>query len=156
MSSAVTPHASTDQRNGDASAASVLVVEDDHRISAFLDRALVEAGYLVSLAPDGPTALAIAARAQPDVVILDLMLPGLDGLEVARRLRADGGVPILMLTARDGVGDRVRGLDAGADDYLVKPFALEELLARLRALLRGRALAVAETRRGVVSYADIS
>ncbi|HYY88390.1 MAG TPA: response regulator transcription factor [Chloroflexota bacterium] len=134
----------------------VLVVEDDYRISAFLDRALVQAGYRVTMAPDGPTALRAAEAGQPDVVVLDVMLPGLDGLEVARRLRAAGGVPILMLTARDGVGDRVQGLDAGADDYLVKPFALEELLARLRALLRGRALAVAETRRGVLSYADIS
>jgi two-component system response regulator MprA len=110
----------------------------------------------VAVAADGPAALAAADQCQPEVVVLDLMLPGLDGLEVARRLRAGGGVPILMLTARDGVDDRVQGLDAGADDYLVKPFALEELLARLRALLRGRALAVADTRRGVLSYADIS
>jgi two-component system, OmpR family, response regulator MprA len=134
----------------------VLVVEDDHRISAFLDRALVQAGYRVAVAADGPAALATADETPPEVVVLDLMLPGLDGLEVARRLRAGGGVPILMLTARDGVDDRVQGLDAGADDYLVKPFALEELLARLRALLRGRALAVADTRRGILSYADIS
>ena len=134
----------------------VLVVEDDHRISAFLDRALVQAGYRVAVAADGPAALTAADQSQPEVVVLDLMLPGLDGLEVARRLRAVGGVPILMLTARDGVGDRVQGLDAGADDYLVKPFALEELLARLRALLRGRALALADTRRGVLSYADIT
>ena len=134
----------------------VLVVEDDHRISAFLDRALVQAGYRVAVAADGPAALAAAGESPPEVVVLDLMLPGLDGLEVARRLRAGGGVPILMLTARDGVDDRVQGLDAGADDYLVKPFALEELLARLRALLRGRALAVADTRRGILSYADIT
>jgi two-component system response regulator MprA len=133
----------------------VLVVEDDHRISAFLDRALVQAGYRVVVAADGPAALAQAERSQPEVVVLDLMLPGLDGLEVARRLRTNGGVPILMLTARDGVDDRVQGLDAGADDYLVKPFALEELLARLRALLRGRALAVADTRRGPLTYADV-
>ena len=134
----------------------VLVVEDDHRIAAFLDRALVQAGYRVAVAADGPAALAAADTTPPEVVVLDLMLPGLDGLEVARRLRAGGGVPILMLTARDGVDDRVQGLDAGADDYLVKPFALEELLARLRALLRGRALAVADTRRGILSYADIT
>jgi two-component system response regulator MprA len=153
MSSGVT----LDQRAQD-NAPMVMVVEDDHRISAFLDRALVQAGYRVTLAFDGPAALAAAdaGEHQPDVVVLDLMLPGLDGLEVARRLRASGGVPILMLTARDGVGDRVQGLDAGADDYLVKPFAVEELLARLRALLRGRALAVADTRRGVLTYADIS
>ena len=77
------------------------------------------------------------------------MLPGIDGLEVARRLRSDSGVPILMLTAREGLDDRIEGLDAGADDYLAKPFALQELLARLRALLRGRALAVAEAKRGL-------
>jgi two-component system response regulator MprA len=135
--------------------ARVLVVEDDPRLAAFLDRALTRAGYRVELVSDGLTALAAAQAAPPDVVLLDVMLPELDGLEVARRLRANGGVPILMLTARDGVGDRVQGLDAGADDYLVKPFALEELLARLRALLRGRALAVAEARRGVLSYADV-
>jgi two-component system response regulator MprA len=134
----------------------VLVVEDDHRISAFLDRALVQAGYRVAVATDGPAALAAADETPPEVVVLDLMLPGLDGLEVARRLRAGGGVPILMLTARDGVDDRVQGLDAGADDYLVKPFALEELLARLRALLRGRALAVADTRRGILTCADVT
>jgi two-component system response regulator MprA len=134
----------------------VLVVEDDHRISAFLDRALVQAGYRVAVAADGPAALAAANNTPPEVVVLDLMLPGLDGLEVARRLRAGGSVPILMLTARDGVDDRVQGLDAGADDYLVKPFALEELLARLRALLRGRALAVADTRRGILCYADLT
>jgi two-component system response regulator MprA len=143
-------------RTGSVTApAHVLVVEDDRRIAAFLDRALVRAGYHVQLVADGPAALAAAAEAPPDVVVLDVMLPGLNGLEVARRLRADGGVPILMLTARDGVGDRVQGLDAGADDYLVKPFALEELLARLRALLRGRALALAETRRGFLRYADV-
>jgi two-component system response regulator MprA len=143
-------------RIGSATApARVLVVEDDRRIAAFLDRALVRAGYRVDLAADGAAALEAAAEAPPDVVVLDVMLPGLDGLEVARRLRAGGGVPILMLTARDGVGDRVLGLDAGADDYLAKPFALEELLARLRALLRGRALALADTRRGVLTYADV-
>jgi two-component system, OmpR family, response regulator MprA len=143
-------------RNGPATAqARVLVVEDDRRIAAFLDRALVRAGFRVDLASDGAAALAAAAEAPPDVVVLDVMLPGLDGLEVARRLRADSGVPILMLTARDGVGDRVQGLDAGADDYLAKPFALEELLARLRALLRGRALALADTRRGILTYADV-
>src|ERR671929_703366 len=87
----------------------VLVVEDDHRISAFLDRGLVQAGYRVAVAADGPAALSAADDNQPEVVVLDLMLPGLDGLEVARRLRVGGGVPILMLTARDGVDDRVQG-----------------------------------------------
>jgi two-component system response regulator MprA len=139
-------------------APAVLVVEDDRRMAAFLDRALTYAGYRVDVAEDGERALATAAEHAPDVVLLDVMLPGIDGLEVARRLRRGdgGGVPILMLTAREGLDDRIEGLDAGADDYLAKPFALQELLARLRALLRGRALAVAETRRGLLTFADVA
>ena len=125
-------------------------------MAAFLDRALTYAGYRVALAEDGERALARVEEHAPDLVLLDVMLPGIDGLEVARRLRAGSGLPILMLTAREGLDDRVEGLDAGADDYLAKPFALPELLARLRALLRGRALAVAETRRGLLTYADVS
>jgi DNA-binding response OmpR family regulator len=142
----------------DPGAPAVLVVEDDRRMAAFLDRALTYAGYRVAVAEDGERALASAETQAPDLVLLDVMLPGLSGLEVARKLRAGsgGGVPILMLTAREGLDDRIEGLDAGADDYLAKPFALQELLARLRALLRGRALAVAETKRGLLSYADIS
>jgi len=93
-------------------------------------------GYKVLAAADGPSGLSTARDQPPDLVILDWMLPGLDGLEVCRRLRAGGGVPILMLTAKDLVADRVEGLDAGADDYLVKPFDFDELLARIRALLR--------------------
>jgi two-component system response regulator MprA len=118
----------------------ILVVDDDERIAAAVRRALVYEGYGVEIASDGPGALAKIRDVPPDLVILDVMLPGLDGLEVCRRLRADTtlDVPILMLTARDGTGDRVRGLDTGADDYLVKPFAYEELLARVRALLRRR------------------
>jgi two-component system response regulator MprA len=142
----------------EAGAPAVLVVEDDRRMAAFLDRALTYAGYRVMVAEDGERALTSAAESAPDLVLLDVMLPGIDGLEVARRLRTDGsgGVPILMLTAREGLDDRIEGLDAGADDYLAKPFALQELLARLRALLRGRALAVADTRRGLLSFADVS
>jgi two-component system response regulator MprA len=118
----------------------VLVVDDDAGVAAAVRRALVYDGYGVDVASDGPAALAQVRDAPPDLVILDVMLPGLDGLEVCRRLRADTtlDVPILMLTARDATGDRVRGLDTGADDYLVKPFANEELLARVRALLRRR------------------
>ncbi|MBI4213982.1 MAG: response regulator transcription factor [Chloroflexi bacterium] len=133
----------------------VLIVEDDYRIAAFIQRALAQAGYQVKLAADGNAALAAAGSEPPDVVVLDVMLPGLDGLEVARQLRAGGGTPILMLTARDAVEDRVEGLDAGADDYLVKPFALEELLARLRALLRRRDVNAAERRRGVLAFSDV-
>jgi two-component system response regulator MprA len=118
----------------------ILVVEDDWRIGAFLDRALRHRGYEVQLVRDGSAALAAATDSDgPDMVILDLMLPDIDGVEVAHRLRSRSATPILVLTARDSVADRVRGLDAGADDYLVKPFALEELLARVRAMLRRQA-----------------
>jgi two-component system response regulator MprA len=119
-----------------AMAASILIVEDEERIAQFLRRALSLEGYQVLVARDGPTGLAAARENPPDLVILDLMLPGMDGMEVCRRLREHGTGPVLMLTARDTVHDRVRGLDAGADDYLVKPFEMEELLARVRALLR--------------------
>jgi len=115
----------------------VLVTDDDRAVREALERALQLAGYEVELASDGDTALSAIDRRTPDAVVLDIMMPGLDGLDVTRRLRREGNrVPILLLTARDAVGDRVEGLDAGADDYLPKPFALEELLARLRALLR--------------------
>ena len=115
----------------------VLVTDDDRAVREALERALQLAGYEVELASDGDTALAAIERRTPDAVVLDIMMPGLDGLDVTRRLRRGGNrVPILLLTARDAVGDRVEGLDAGADDYLSKPFALEELLARIRALLR--------------------
>ena len=114
------------------------MVEDDREIADVLRRSLGMEGYEVSLAGDGEDALEQAADFTPDAVVLDLGLPKLDGVEVCRRLRADGDVPILMLTARDGVEDRVEGLDSGADDYLVKPFERAELLARVRALLRRR------------------
>ena len=116
----------------------VLVVEDDRDIADVLRRSLRMEGYDVRLAGDGEAALIESSVFEPDAVVLDLGLPKLDGVEVCRRLREDGDVPILMLTARDGVDDRVGGLDSGADDYLVKPFERAELLARLRALLRRR------------------
>jgi two-component system response regulator MprA len=116
----------------------ILVVDDDVRLGASLRRALAYEGHAVELAADGPSALVAARDRPPDLVVLDGMLPGLDGIEVCRRLREGSNVPILMLTARDAVADRVAGLDAGADDYLVKPFAYDELLARVRALLRRR------------------
>ncbi len=116
----------------------ILVIEDDAQILQFLRRGLAYEGYHVDTAEDGQQGLILARDNPPDVVILDWMLPGLDGLEVCRRLRSGGSVPILMLTAKESVSDRVQGLDAGADDYLVKPFAFEELLARVRALLRRR------------------
>ena len=115
----------------------VLVVDDDRAVRESLRRSLEFNGYDVALASDGAEALAGIGSMGPDVVIMDVMMPRLDGLEATRALRAAGNdVPILVLTARDAVGDRVEGLDAGADDYLTKPFALQELLARLRALLR--------------------
>ena len=116
----------------------ILVVDDDARLAASLQRALAYEGHTVEVAADGPSALVAARDRPPDLVVLDVMLPGLDGVEVCRRLRQGSDVPILMLTARDAISDRVSGLDAGADDYLVKPFAYDELLARVRALLRRR------------------
>ncbi len=116
--------------------ARILIIEDDEAILTFLRRGLAYDGYQVDTAKDGQTGLLLARDTPPDLIVLDWMLPGLDGLEVCRRLRQGGPVPILMLTARDTVNDRVQGLDAGADDYMVKPFNLDELLARIRALLR--------------------
>ncbi|MBM2843146.1 MAG: cusR [Anaerolineales bacterium] len=114
----------------------ILIIEDEDKILQFLQRGLTYEGYRVVTAADGASGLALARSEVPDVVILDWMLPGLDGLEVCRRLRAAGPTPILMLTARESVSDRVLGLDAGADDYLVKPFEFDELVARVR--VRGR------------------
>ena len=116
--------------------ATILIADDDRKIIDMLRRTLAYEGYHVVTAADGREALAKAQAHRPDVVVLDWLMPGLDGIEVARRLREADGTPILMLTARDAVEDRVEGLDSGADDYLVKPFAPAELLARLRALLR--------------------
>ena len=121
----------------------ILVVDDDAAVRDSLVRTLRFEGYQVDTAHDGQQALDAVGADEPDAMILDVSMPRMDGLEACRRLRADGVVlPVLMLTARDSVGDRVAGLDAGADDYLVKPFALQELLARLRALLRRSALTV--------------
>jgi DNA-binding response OmpR family regulator len=116
----------------------VLIVEDDDDIAQVLQRSLRLEGYETRIAGDGEVALGTAAEFVPDLVLLDLGLPKIDGIEVARRLRGSDDVPILMLTARDAVESRVEGLDSGADDYLVKPFDRQELLARLRALLRRR------------------
>jgi DNA-binding response OmpR family regulator len=116
----------------------VLVVEDDTDIAGVLRRSLDKEGYDVRVAGDGATAIDAAGVFEPDAVVLDLGLPRLDGVEVCRRLRHEGDVPILILTARDALEARVEGLDSGADDYLVKPFERDELLARLRALLRRR------------------
>jgi two-component system, OmpR family, response regulator MprA len=119
--------------------AHILIVDDDQHITGVLRRALAYEGYTVEVAARGDEALHKVIEHPPDLIVLDIMLPGIDGLEVCRRLRASGNqVPILMLTAKDAIPDRVSGLDEGADDYLVKPMELEELLARVRALLRRR------------------
>ena len=114
----------------------ILVVDDDPKIRSVLSRGLRFEGYTVQVAEDGTQALQLARLEAPDLVVLDVMLPGMDGLEICRRLRQGMAAPILMLTARDAVPDRIAGLDSGADDYLVKPFDFDELLARIRALLR--------------------
>jgi two-component system, OmpR family, response regulator MprA len=115
----------------------ILVVDDERRLRDVLRRSLALEGYDVRLASDGYEGLAEIAGGAPDAVVLDIGLPKLDGLEVCRQLRGDGNrVPVLMLTARDAVSDRIEGLDAGADDYLVKPFDVDELKARIRALVR--------------------
>jgi len=131
----------------------ILVVDDERAVRDALRRALELQGYEVDLAADGEEALArLGADGHPDAVVLDILMPGIDGLEVCRRIRRSGdSVPVLMLTARDAVGDRVEGLDAGADDYLVKPFALEELLARVRALIRRGTPSLD----GVLRFADL-
>jgi two-component system response regulator MprA len=114
----------------------ILVVDDDPKIASVVGRGLRFEGFAVRTAVDGDEALRTARDDPPDLIILDLMLPGIDGLEVCRRLRRGTNAPILMLTARDSVPDRVAGLNSGADDYLAKPFDFDELLARVRALLR--------------------
>jgi two-component system response regulator MprA len=132
----------------------ILIVDDESRVTSALRRALAYEGYQISTAANGESALALAHARPPDLVILDLMLPGMDGLEVCRRLRAaDESVAVLMLTARDTIADRVKGLEIGADDYLVKPFALEELLARVKALLRRHH--PSEISREVLCFADL-
>ena len=130
----------------------ILIIEDDEAIVKVLERTLKYEGYQVDSAYDGESGLESARENKPDLVILDWMLPGMDGLEVCERLRSRGSQPILMLTAKDTTENRVQGLDAGADDYMVKPFELDELLARIRALLRR----TQPERAPVLSFADLS
>jgi two-component system response regulator MprA len=130
----------------------ILVIDDDPKITRMLQRALILDGYVVETASSGEAGLDAVRARQPDLVVLDILMPGLDGIEVCRRLRAAGDTPILLLTAKDDVPDRVHGLDSGADDYMIKPFALEELLARVRALLRRSEPTHLETLR----YADLA
>ena len=135
----------------------VLVVDDDRAVRESLRRSLEFNGYQVSLASDGAEALASIGGSPPDALVIDVMMPRLDGIETTRALRTAGNdLPILVLTARDSVGDRVEGLDAGADDYLTKPFALEELLARLRALLRRAHVPSDDDTDEVLAFADLT
>jgi two-component system response regulator MprA len=135
----------------------ILVVDDDQAVRDSLRRSLAFNGYEVELAADGLAALEAIAKRRPDAVVLDVMMPRLDGLETCRRLRSAGeDLPVLLLTARDAVPDRVAGLDAGADDYLPKPFALEELLARLRALLRRTQGSLADSSDAPLTFADLT
>lgn len=130
----------------------ILVVDDDPEIVSFIKRGLAYEGYTVDTASDGSEALTKARDRDPDLVILDVMMPEIDGIEVSKRLRQGGDIPILMLTAKGTVADRVAGLDSGADDYLVKPFDFDELLARIRALLRRR-----QPREGeILRFSDLS
>src|SRR3981081_4633571 len=132
--------------------AHILVVDDDPHITDLLRRILAYEGYSIAIAASGNEALNRTLERPPDLIVLDIMLPGIDGLEVAQRLRAAGdNVPVLMLTARDAVADRVKGLGTGSDDFLVKPFAPEELVARVKALLRRNQ----EERHEVLRYADV-
>lgn len=118
----------------------ILIIEDDPNVADFLKRGLIRSGFDVEVAETGHQGLEMAQSSNPDLVVLDLMLPDIDGIDVCRQLRASGDIGMVILTARGVVGERVRGLEAGADDYLPKPFAFEELLARIRAVLRRRSL----------------
>jgi two-component system response regulator MprA len=146
----------------DSEEVAILVVEDDPGVAAVLRRALSFEGYRVRIAATGPQAIEEVALEPPALMVLDVMIPGMDGLEVARRIREGerrqqgDRLPILMLTARDAIADRVRGLDSGADDYLIKPFALDELLARVRALLRRRPQAVDAHRAESLAFDDVT
>lgn len=130
----------------------ILIIEDDVAIVRVLERGLAYEGYKVETALDGETGLIAARNMKPSVVILDIMLPGIDGIEVCRRLHEGSSIPVLMLTAKDTLQDRIQGLDSGADDYMVKPFALDELLARVRALLRR----TQQERPPILTFADLT
>ncbi|MCF4136832.1 response regulator transcription factor [Streptomyces sp. Tue 6430] len=130
------PQAGTTAGHAPGTTARVLVVDDDPTVAEIVTGYLDRAGYTVDRADDGPAALARAAAHRPDLVVLDLMLPGMDGLEVCRRLRGSGPVPVIMLTARGDEDDRILGLEVGADDYVTKPFSPRELVLRVESVLR--------------------
>jgi len=131
--------------------AKILIIEDEPDIADFVKRGLVDSGFEVEVAGTGIQGLEVAQSSHPDLVVLDLILPDMDGIDVCRELRSSGDTGIIILTARHLVGERVHGLEAGADDYLPKPFAFEELLARIRAVLRRRST----TKEGIVQVGDL-
>ena len=131
----------------------ILIVEDEEKIARFLELELIHEGYEIIKASDGRSGLEIAENNAIDLIILDIMLPELNGLEVLRRLRRSSDIPVIMLTARDATMDKVAGLDAGADDYLTKPFAIEELLARIRTALKRRI--VIDNKSDVLEYKSL-
>jgi DNA-binding response OmpR family regulator len=138
-----------------AVAPTILVVEDESSIASFVALYLKNAGYTVRTAPSGNEALALAASEQPALIVLDLMLPDLDGIEVCKRIRQDSDVPILMLTARDEDVDKIIGLEVGADDYLTKPFNPRELVARIRSILRRAAPSAASAESETIQHGDL-
>jgi DNA-binding response OmpR family regulator len=143
----------TPMRKKQMTAQHILLVEDEIKLARFIELELESEGYRVSVAHDGMSGLSLMRESEPDLAILDWMMPGLTGVELCRRLRSTGiKIPVILLTAKDEVGDRVTGLDAGADDYLVKPFSIEELLARIRAHLRR----TQETDTDVLQFEDLS
>jgi two-component system OmpR family response regulator len=142
---------------GDGSPIRAVVVDDEDSLTDLLSMALRYEGWDVRLASDGQQALGVIREFRPDVVVLDIMLPDIDGITVLSRLRADGiQTPILFLTAKDSVDDRVAGLTVGGDDYVTKPFSLEELVARLRALIRRSAITLAESGDSVLAVGDLT
>lgn len=128
----------------------ILIVEDEEKIARFVELELKHEGYDVEKAYDGRTGLSLAEGGGYDLILLDIMLPGINGIEILRRIRRESDVPVIMLTARDAVMDKVSGLDMGADDYITKPFAIEELLARIRVTLRKNSSSAADTKSAVL------
>lgn len=135
--------------------AKILIVEDEANIARFLELELKHEGYEVEKAPDGRLGLQKALEGNVDLILLDIMLPGLSGIEVCRRVRMESRVPIIMLTAKDDVTDKVAGLDMGADDYMTKPFAIEELLARIRVALNRKMSSESEKKQDMIQYGSL-
>ena len=134
----------------------ILIVEDEEKIARFTELELVHEGYEVVKADNGRDGLEIAEKGGIDLILLDIMLPQINGLEVLRRLRKNSDIPVIMLTARDAVMDKVSGLDAGADDYITKPFAIEELLARIRTALKKRTIIEKKQNLDILTYKLLS